>query len=586
MGDHRRAAVVSVVIGVVAAIVGGAAGITGAHAARPLTCAPCTYDVSPSGTGVHDLTYVLANLVQSGDTVVLADGVYRVGEMEVNAPNVTIRAANPWISAPHVWLDGSIPYLHWNGPGAVPGTSTRLWWHAYDKDFCKTGLGKRPCASLGVAYRGDQMFQSGQPVAQTINVADLADGSQHRFYVDTVAHRIYTNFDPVGVEVTEHEIALAFTPSSSNSELVDIGVRRYAGNDHLPVAGAGRSNAAVYVDNATGVKLMGDMFSFNAVRGVKTQGDVPPAQTPVAGAHVLIDHSTFDHNGQLGLNSVESDDIMISNSVFYRNNTEGFDPSNEAGGAKLHSVHGAVIEGTNFTANIGQALWFDSSAYDALIAGNTFAANTYGGVDFEISARATITGNTFVGNARNGVLIFESSHSSISHNLFRGNYVGIEVAEDIRTLANFPIGRDMDPDRPEPPEITFNVSAIDVHSNGFYYAPIAPNGATCDRNPAALPTVAEPKPFDGCQYAIAVHDWEPVGRPAAALGIVPDYDNFHRRGAPADPLAGATPTFIALWKAPASLHPAPCPSGTLWYRYVSLSAYQCAHVESHAATPW
>src|SRR5437762_550739 len=79
-----------------------------AHAAQPSACSPCAYTVSPSGTGVHSLAYVLANLVQSGDTVVLADGVYRVGELRVAPSHVVVKAAHGWNHAtPRVWLDGS-----------------------------------------------------------------------------------------------------------------------------------------------------------------------------------------------------------------------------------------------------------------------------------------------------------------------------------------------------------------------------------------------------------------------------------------------------------------------------------------------
>src|SRR4051812_26211089 len=200
MGHHRRAAVVSVILGVVSAMLAGAAGTGAAHAARPLSCSPCTYDVSPSGVGAHNLAYVLVNLVHDGDSVVLANGVYRVGELRVSAPHVTIRAAHAWTdSVPTVWLDGSIAYQHWNGTDTIPGTTTHRWWHPYSKDFCKTGLAKHACTGLGVGYRGDQMFQSGQPVEQTISASALADGSHRRFFVDTAAHRVYTNFDPVHV---------------------------------------------------------------------------------------------------------------------------------------------------------------------------------------------------------------------------------------------------------------------------------------------------------------------------------------------------------------------------------------------------
>ena len=38
--------------------------------------------MTPTGTGAHNLPYVLAHLVQPSDTVELADGVYRVSDLE------------------------------------------------------------------------------------------------------------------------------------------------------------------------------------------------------------------------------------------------------------------------------------------------------------------------------------------------------------------------------------------------------------------------------------------------------------------------------------------------------------------------
>src|SRR3954452_8780100 len=101
----------------------------GARAFAP-RCSPCTYVVTPNGTGAHDVRNVLANLVQPSDSVLLADGVYRVANLQVNASGVTIRAQHvPGDGeTPSAWLDGSIPYLIWTKSGSN-------WSHAYSKDF-------------------------------------------------------------------------------------------------------------------------------------------------------------------------------------------------------------------------------------------------------------------------------------------------------------------------------------------------------------------------------------------------------------------------------------------------------------------
>ena len=334
--------------------------------------------------------------------------------------------------------------------------------------------------------------------------------------------------------MTNLETALVFNRSAVHSTLEGIGVRRYAGNDHDPADLAMHQNAAVFVNDATGVAFRNDMFSFNAVRALKTQGDVPPAQTPVAGAGVFIDGSTFDHNGELGLNSNDSDDIVVQRSLFYRNALKGYPGYGEASGAKLLSTYGAQIIDDTFRANLGMGLWFDRSSYDAMVAHNLFQENTWDGFKYEVSAHATVTGNIAVSNDRSGLLVYESSQVSLSHNYLRGNLIGIEVHEERRTLANTPSADDSDHDRHMPPDITFNVKDIDIHSNGFYYARSNPTWAKCNPSSAVQFTL------DGCEYDIAVED-DLAQRDASVLDITTMHDNFHTEGWPSDPLdrAGA-----------------------------------------------
>ena len=528
--------------------VAGASLVAPTPPSRAVTpnCGPCTYVVTPSGSGSQSLAYVLAHVVRPSDTVELTDGVYPVGELDVQAPGVTIRAEHIPAAgaAPTVWLDGSITYRYWSHPMAG------IWSHPYTEDFCETSLRNLPCTQLSVSYHGDQMFRNGSPVPQTIHPYDLLNPANPVFYVSPSSRVVLTNVDPgTTTEMTNQETALEFERSAVGASLEGIGVRRYAGNDHDSHALASHEDSAVYVNDASNVAFRYDTFSFNSVRALKTQGDVPASQTPVAGAGVVVDHTVFDHNGELALDSVDSDNIVVSNSLFYRNNYEAF--VIEPGAAKLLSTYGAQILGNQFVQNDGIGLWFDRSAYNALIAHNAFTANVWHGIMFEISARATITANSFNGNGHIGIFIYESSNVSMSHNLMTGNLEGIKVQEGHRTLANFPSGRDSDPDRIMPSAITFNVSTIDIHANGFYYYPAHSNGEVCDPNPAAMPTTAEPDPYDGCQYMIVGQD-NYTGAEPNTLGIKAVDDHFHMRNWPSNPTAAPVPLYTALWKAPAA----------------------------------
>ncbi len=555
----------------------------GPASAAPRTCGPCTYVVTPTSTGTQSLQYVVAN-AQPSDVIELADGIYHVGGLDVTQPGVTIRALNlPAAGAPpRVWLDGSVPYQFWSHPTAG------IWSHPYNKDFCESNLRGQPCNTLSVSYHGDQLFEGNTPIPQTIHASDLLNPTYPVFYVSTTNNAVLTNFDPgTAAAMTDQETAIEFERSAVGASLQGIGIRRYAGNDHDSHSLAAQQDTAVFVNDASSVTFTNDWFSFNSVRGLKTQGDVPPAQTPVAGAGVVVSGCVFDHNGELALDSVDSDGINVAHSLFYRNNYENFQI--EQGAAKFLSVHGAVIQYDQFTANNGIGLWFDRSAYMATIAHNSFTANQWHGIMFEISARATITGNVFDGNGHVGMLIYEASEISFSHNLLIGNLDGIKVQEGHRTRANFPSGQDADPDRVMPADITFDVSGIDIHSNGFYYYPAHSNGEVCDPNANAVPTASEPDPFDGCQYMIAGED-SYTGQEPSTLGIQAVHDNFHTRNWPSDPSSAAIPVYTALWKAPAaSVGAQGCvagDAGAIDYRWVGLSDFQCTGQESGGSSPY
>jgi hypothetical protein len=557
-----------------------AAASTRAPRVHPHTCSPCTYTVTPNGTGAQNIAYVLANLVHANDTVVLTDGVYPVDNLQVSQPHVRIKAEHVThgFTPPFAWLDGSIPYRYWSQPH--PG----LWQHTYSKDFCNTTLLHQPCDQLGLPYHADQVFKGNLAVPQTLTAGDLSVGLPV-FYVDAAAHQLDINFDPgTDTTVTDKETALVFNTGATGSVLEGIGVRKYAGNDHNASDLAIHQNAAVYVDRASLVTLDYDSFSFNAVRGVKVQGDVPPAQTPVAGGGVEVTESTFDHNGELGLDAVDADGIILNASTYYRNNTKHYYFGSEAGGAKLLCTWGAQIRNNTFRANYGIGLWFDRSAYNATVENNLFQDNTSNGAKFEVSAHAVITGNEAIGNAQAAILVYESSQVSISHNLLRGNLVGIEIQEGTRTWANNPANHDSDPDRIHPADLTFDVKDIDIHANGFYYAPSPHTYIQCD--PSSTTQMA----LDGCQYQIAVED-DLAQRDASVLGVTTARDNFHRQGWPSDPLHAKVPVFIALWQArPMTATAGGCvtnggPSLRV-LRWQDLADFQCTGQEVGAATPF
>ena len=322
------------------------------------------------------------------------------------------------------------------------------------------------------------------------------------FFIASGTHSVVTNFDPgATTAMTEQETALVFEPGAVGATFEGIGVQRLRGQRP-------RSCGTRHAAGLRGVRQRREqrrvplrLVLVQRLRALKTQGDVPASQTPVAGSGIVIDHSVFDHNGELALDSVDSDGITVTNTLFYRNNFENF--AIEHGAAKLLSTYGASFVGNVFTANNGIGLWFDRSSYNEYVAHNAFLANEWHGMMIEISARATITSNIFDGNGHIAMLVYEASDISFSHNVLIGNLEGIKVSENHRTLANFPSGRDADPDRSCRRRSRSTCRRSTSTRTASTTTPRTRTAWCATPNPNAVPTESQPDPFDGCQYMIA-----------------------------------------------------------------------------------
>src|SRR4051812_17335040 len=89
--SRPRGRVAALAVAVGTAPSGGPLAMPHAVGAQPAPAAPQTvapnsahtYLVTPTGTGMRNLAAVLAHVAKAGDTIELADGVYRTGNLNV-----------------------------------------------------------------------------------------------------------------------------------------------------------------------------------------------------------------------------------------------------------------------------------------------------------------------------------------------------------------------------------------------------------------------------------------------------------------------------------------------------------------------
>jgi hypothetical protein len=164
------------------------------------------------------------------------------------------------------------------------------------------------------------------------------------------------------------------------------------------------------------------------------------------GARVRDNH--VHHNGQLGLGGGGDDQLVEGNEINH-NNTEGFSPNWEAGGAKWVETSRLVVRANNVHHNQGPGLWTDINNVGTLYEGNVVHANATHGIFHEISYRAVIRNNRVTGNGHgdplpgwggSGIRVAASPDVDVHGNLVAGNRNAIMLVQQVRTDSPSPLG--------------------------------------------------------------------------------------------------------------------------------------------------
>ncbi|HEU4321205.1 MAG TPA: right-handed parallel beta-helix repeat-containing protein, partial [Acidimicrobiia bacterium] len=168
------------------------------------------------------------------------------------------------------------------------------------------------------------------------------------------------------------------------------------------------------------------------------------------GSGWLVKGNYIHHNGQLGLAASGRNMVIEGNRIAY-NNTQGYDPIWEAGGAKFIKTSGLVVRNNHVHDNKGPGLWTDTDNIGCLYEANLVEKNTREGIFHEISYDCVIRNNTVRDNAKAGIWIAGSPNVEVVGNVVTNNLeAGIGASQDPRGSGAYG------------PHI---ISNLDVHNN-------------------------------------------------------------------------------------------------------------------------
>jgi parallel beta-helix repeat protein len=237
------------------------------------------------------------------------------------------------------------------------------------------------------------------------------------FWFDHRRDRIVVADDPHG-----HRLEAMVAPAAIVSGGADVTVRGFT-VEHF----ATRAQHGAIETSAPGWRIVDNTVQVNHGAGITTGGHVE-----VVGNRVL-------RNGQLGIGGTGADTLVAHNVIAF-NNTVGFDPGWEAGGAKWAVTDHLVVRGNRVHGNDGPGLWTDIDAQDTTYVGNVVRNNTHVGIFHEISAAATIRDNVVTGNGHGfdawlwgaGILIAGSHDVEVAGNRLGQNAAGIALIQQDR----------------------------------------------------------------------------------------------------------------------------------------------------------
>ena len=407
------------------------------------------------GTAAKPLQTIGAALKKAGggDTIELANGTYREGELAVDK-GVTIKAAE---GAKPVLTGAEVP-KSWSAGG------DGKWSTGKDMvRFCTVCTINADPAKEGIAAHPEQVFVDGKPLTQVLSRAEVTEST---FYVDdpdpvtlknpknnqagynVKPHRgssYVIGVDPNQhqVEVVQHSRAMSF--NTDNITLSGLTVEKYSAVQRWDyedpeigtISGGGMvvaAHGAPRIENST--------FRYSSTAG---------ALQVIDSTNAVVSNNLFENNGSNAFGINDSSGAKVENNMWRNNNTSGF-ITKDCGAyctlADTKITHSKNIRFANNTVdysatgtdisdpsaydqNRAAGVWFDEGVIDSEIVGNYFV-NVPVAIFNEVSSNNLIASNIVAG-AGIGIHVSGSNDTRVWNNTVSHALTSLWIQEDTRS---------------------------------------------------------------------------------------------------------------------------------------------------------
>ena len=333
-----------------------------------------------------------------GTSFLIEAGLYRMQSVVPKAGNQFIGQPGAILSGARLLTQFAREGAYWVATGQTQ-ENPRYGPTPYGVEVCWDGSdGKHP-DSRGCIYPED-LFLDNRPLKHATTLAAVQPGS---WYFDYLADKIYFADDPAGHVVEAGVTATAFRGDRTNGVVVQgLIIEKYA---------AAAQRAAVDFRNSSSVVIRD-----NEIRWCHGAG-----AAITTGASGVISGNHIHDNGELGIGSYGSVDLLVVNNELARNNYAGYNSAWEAGGAKFSRTTGLVVRGNSVHDNVGKGIWTDTDDIQSLIEQNVITGNTDHGIFREAGYAAIVRDNTVVNNGWHGIIIDSSPDVEVSGNTVQNN---------------------------------------------------------------------------------------------------------------------------------------------------------------------
>jgi parallel beta-helix repeat protein len=334
----------------------------------------------------------------AGTSFLIKAGMYRMQTVVAKPGDQFVGERGATLSGARVLTEFAREGTYWVATGQTQ-ENPRYGPTPYGAEVCWDGSdGKHP-DSRGCIYPED-LFLDNRPLRHVTTLAAVGPGS---WFFDYQGDKVYFADDPTGHVVEVGVTATAIRGDGANGAVVrGLIIEKYAD---------AAQRAAVDFRNSSSVVIRD-----NEIRWCHGAG-----AAITTGTSGEISGNYIHDNGELGIGSFGSVDLVVANNQLARNNYAGYNSAWEAGGAKFSRTTGLVVRGNSVHDNAGKGIWTDTDDIQTLIEQNVITGNTDHGLFREAGYSAIVRDNTVVNNGWHGIIIDSSPDVEVSGNTVQNN---------------------------------------------------------------------------------------------------------------------------------------------------------------------